>query len=61
MNLDHLNEKDESGMGLIHWAADRGDVAVVRLLLAAGVDVNLLDEDGQTGLHYASSCGKILK
>jgi acyl-CoA-binding protein len=48
---------DEDGMGLIHWAADRGDAAMTVMLLRLGVDVNQTDGDGQTALHFASSCG----
>lgn len=55
-NLKVLNETDESGMGLIHWAADRGDVNILKYLLNLKVDVNMLDADGQTALHYAASC-----
>lgn len=58
MSSSDLDEKDESGLGLIHWASDRGSSEIVRLLLDHGADVNLRDDDLQTALHYACSCGK---
>ena len=54
-----MTAKDEDGMALIHWAADRGDVAVVAALLDLGADVNAVDDEGQTALHFAASCGHL--
>jgi len=58
MSPEQCNEKDETGLGLIHWAADRGSGAIVRSLLKRGADVNLRDDEQQTALHFACSCGK---
>lgn len=55
----HLNSVDDDGLGLIHWAADRGNTEILEFLLNSGVDINLVDSDGQTALHYASSCGHL--
>jgi len=55
----HLNSVDVDGLGLIHWAADRGNAEILQFLLNSGVDINLVDTDGQTALHYASSCGHL--
>jgi len=55
----HLNVADDDGLGLIHWAADRGNIDILQFLLSNGADVNLVDSDGQTSLHYASSCGHL--
>ena len=41
----------------IHWAADRGNEAMVQILIKNGANVNVQDEDGQTALHYACSVG----
>lgn len=55
-----LNERDESGLAAIHWAADRGHANILDLLLTHGADVNFVDGDcGQTALHYAVSCGHV--
>lgn len=50
---------DGDGMGLIHWAADRGSLDILSILIGNGANVNLQDSDGQTALHYASSCGHL--
>lgn len=55
----NVNELDENGLGLIHWAADRGFLEMLMLLISYNADVNLRDKDGQTALHYAACCGYI--
>ncbi|GFH10536.1 achain crystal structure of engineered northeast structural genomics consortium target, partial [Haematococcus lacustris] len=45
------------GCTALHFAADRGQLQTARQLLAAGVDPDCVDEDGQTALHYAALCG----
>ena len=52
-----VDVRDENGMALIHWAADRGDTAMIGCLAGIGADVNVTDADGQTPLHYAFACG----
>lgn len=55
---DEINSLDENGLGLIHWACDRGNEAILAIILQTkGIDINLRDEEGQTALFYASSCG----
>jgi len=59
-NVDpvELNSLDENGLGLIHWATDRGNIDVLKIILnTKGIDINLKDSEGQTALFYASSCG----
>lgn len=46
-----------TGLGLLHWASDRGHLKVVEHLLeAAGVEIDVLDDERQTPLHYAVAC-----
>lgn len=55
---EELNSLDDNGMGLIHWAADRGNLEILKLILSQkDIDINLVDGEHQTALHYASSCG----
>ncbi|XP_049299404.1 uncharacterized protein LOC125772086 [Anopheles funestus] len=55
-----VNVLDHEGLAAIHWAADRGNVDILAILLTIdGIDINLRGGDGQTALHYASSCGNI--
>jgi len=52
--------KDPQGLTLLHWAADRGQVEMARLLLERDDKLlDLQDSEGQTALHYAASCGHL--
>ncbi|XP_058826700.1 acyl-CoA-binding domain-containing protein 6-like [Topomyia yanbarensis] len=53
-----INALDEEGLGPIHWAADRGNIDILRLLLQVPrTNVDFRDSGGQTALHFAASCG----
>lgn len=49
-----VDQRGGEGETALHWAADRGHLAVLRLLLSSGADVNATDADGLTPLHYAA-------
>ena len=40
-NKDQVSAKDPDGMGLLHWAADRGGIELIQILLELGADVNI--------------------
>lgn len=52
-----LNLIDDSGLTLLHWAADRGNFEICEFLLEKGLDPNAKDfEDEQTPLHFGVFC-----
>jgi len=57
--IDPVTYVDLNGDHLLHIAASRRDLAVVALLLDAGVDVDQLDDMDCTALHYAHKLGHL--
>ncbi|GAA5837910.1 hypothetical protein JCM11251_004696 [Rhodosporidiobolus azoricus] len=49
----NLNERDSYGYAALHLAVDRGNLAATKVLLSAGADKDLKDEDGNTPLDLA--------
>jgi len=53
-----INQLDGEGLGPIHWAADRGNLDMLKFIVTdLKADLELKDQEGQTALHYAASCG----
>ena len=50
-----VNDQDTDGQTALHFAADRGHMPLLHLLLDAKACVNLQASDGQTALHYAAA------
>ena len=48
----NVHRRDESGKTLLHYAVQWNHASVLKLLLAAGADVNAMDNDGHTPLDY---------
>lgn len=52
-----MNDGDESGQTALHFAADRGSIDCLKLLVEAGANVNATDCDGIGVLQTALSAG----
>jgi ankyrin repeat protein len=54
-----VNVAQSDGMTALHWAADRGDEAIARVVIAAGADVSARTRLGHhTPLHIAAANGR---
>ncbi|XP_049796110.1 TD and POZ domain-containing protein 1-like [Schistocerca nitens] len=55
--VDVMARGEVGGLTALHWAAERGDAAVVRLLLSAASDPSARDRVGMTPLHLVAYFG----
>ncbi|TYZ67236.1 hypothetical protein PybrP1_011843 [[Pythium] brassicae (nom. inval.)] len=51
-----VDSQDDGGRTMLHWAVDRSQSRVAKLLLKRNASPNAQDGDGMTALHYATSC-----
>jgi len=54
-----INLIDEFGWTPLHYAAENGQVEIVKLLIEKGSDINLQDKYGRTLFQFATSTGNI--
>ena len=52
-------QKDENGNTELHYAAEKGHIATVALLLDRGADTTVKDKDGNTAYTMPQKCGHI--
>ena len=60
-SIDPITYLNPEGDSCLHIAAGRGNLRAVRLLLEAGLDVNLRGDLGNTPLHYAHKHSEIVR
>lgn len=51
-----VNLRNEGGMTALHYAADRGNLVLVKLLVEHNADVNIRDNEDQSPLAIAEIC-----
>jgi hypothetical protein len=57
-SLNPVNRRDQRGYTQLHYAAARGSIQDIALLLRRGANPNIRDADGNTPLHTAVSAGR---
>jgi len=58
-NLESINTQNGKGMTLLHYACDKSDPEMVRILLHVGTDPNVVDKIGRTPLHWTLEGSKL--
>jgi len=53
-----VNKLTHDSRNYLHWAANRGNVEIMEVLLAKGAKVNLGDSHGMTPLNFAAAAGQ---
>ncbi|RVE68718.1 hypothetical protein OJAV_G00094500 [Oryzias javanicus] len=59
-NLRTLHKRDSMGETLLHKASKKNNAADVRMLIQAGISVNMEDYAGWTALHEAAARGHVM-
>jgi len=53
-----VESTDARGRRALHFAAERGSIPIINLILAEGADLLARDEEGHLPIHYAAKQGK---
>ncbi|CAN9351438.1 unnamed protein product [Alternaria alternata] len=53
LSVEELNQRDEDGRTLLHFAAEWGNTSTISTLLEAGADANVGDKEDDRPLHLA--------
>lgn len=56
---EQINQRDDSGKKIMHYAAERGDTAIAKLLIDSGADINSQDWSRNIPLHYSAMQGDL--
>lgn len=54
-----VNRKDQNGWTPLHWAAFKGRIKSVKVLLEHGAEIDAVDDAGYTPLHCAAEAGHL--
>lgn len=54
-----ISKQTHDGRLYIHWAANKGNIALIRFLLEKGSDIHATDDKGATPLSYAAGNGQL--
>ena len=55
--IKHLSQ--QSNLLPLHWAIKAGDLQLVRQLVELGLDINVVDQAGWSGVHWAADQGNL--
>ena len=58
LSTNNINWIDQFGYSALHIALSKGFDEIAKMLIEAGIDVNLQDSKGQTALHYCAFYNK---
>lgn len=55
--IGDINARDKNGNCLLQFAAESGNLPLIKLLLSRGAQIDLRDKEGRSALYYSAQCG----